>query len=178
MKLPSLKTTVDASLFVRSLPNIAFLDSDNENIARIIGIKELNEYQRFLNRKRLPLMIRLPQGSVSINIDEPAGQIDVAPTLLSLLGITENKKVMLGNDLTKREASTVVFRDGSFIYDQYLYINKFPSSNSKCYQLDKGEKVNCDKVQAQRKKAIEQLRVSDLIIRGDLIPKILNQNLF
>ena len=45
------------------------------------------------------------------------GHLDVAPTILSLLGIEDNGSVMLGQDLTAERPSLVVFRDGSFADD-------------------------------------------------------------
>jgi hypothetical protein len=69
------------------------------------------------------------------------------------------------------EDSVVVFRDGSFVDGKHLLVNRFgPLSNAGCYEGPTGLRVDCGPLQEQRRRALEELEVSDIIIRGNLIP--------
>lgn len=58
------------------------------------------------------------------------------------------------------------FADGS----HYL-INHFGAiSASTCYDAETGQALDCRRLEEQRRDVLEQLEISDLIIRGDLIP--------
>jgi len=140
-------------------------------LARLFGFAESSEYDSFCVRKRVPLFIRLPyaQGAGVRNVT--GGHLDIAPTLLSLLGIVDDSSVMFGRDLTQGKDSLVVFRDGSFADGRHYFINHFGGiSASACYEAETGRTLDCGQLEERRRGALEQLEISDLIIRGDLIP--------
>ena len=83
----------------------------------------------------------------------------------------DDKKVMLGSDLTQKRDSLVVFRDGSFTDGKSYFIKRFgPVSGGTCFDVGTGRLTNCEPVKSLREAARERLEISDLIIRGDLIP--------
>jgi lipoteichoic acid synthase len=102
------------------------------------------------------------------------GHLDIAPTLLSLLGIidnsNDNSNVMLGSDLTKGQDSLVVFRDGSFIDGKYYFVNRISART--CYEVKNGRLIDCVRLDPWRRMALQQLEFSDIIIRTDLIPAL------
>jgi phosphoglycerol transferase MdoB-like AlkP superfamily enzyme len=104
------------------------------------------------------------------------GHLDIAPTLLGLVGITADNAVMLGRDLSSGADSLVVFRDGSFTDGKHYYLNRFgPASNSTCYTLPLDQPVDCTDLERSHRTALERLEISDLIIRGNLIPALLGE---
>lgn len=164
---------LESSLIVVLGDHHAFLDSDYNNLAKLLGLKDFSVYERFVTKKRIPMFIRFPNAKFSRTIDTIGGHIDVSPTILNLLGIKVHKRVMLGSDLTSVDDSFVVFRNGSFINNKYVYINSFPNNNSLCYRFINGNLIDCKFAKDIKNKSREQLEISDLIIRGDLIPVIL-----
>ena len=55
-------------------------------------------------------------------IASAAGQVDVRPTLLHLLGIETKGSIQFGNDLFSGERTPfAVLRNGSFITDDHIY---------------------------------------------------------
>lgn len=142
-------------------------------LAHLLGFPEQSEYQHLLVRKKVPLLIRLPHGEAAGVRSVASGHLDIAPTLLSLLGIADANAVMLGNDLTRDVDSLVVFRDGSFADGKHYFINRFgPVSNSSCYEAATGRVVDPSGLAEQRQEALNRLRISDLILQGDLIPAL------
>ena len=53
--------------------------------------------ERLLLMREVPLILRLPDGAMGGEVrSEPAGQIDIAPTILHLLGEDTGSRVMAG----------------------------------------------------------------------------------
>ena len=124
-------------------------------------------------RTQLPLLIRLPNGAHAEVRSVPGGHLDVAPTLLGLLGIDDRSAVMLGRDLlsTKNIASAVVFRDGGFV-DAEFHALRGRSDSAMCLEEPGQDMVPCESLADRFATARTQLEVSDLIIRGNLIPEL------
>lgn len=108
-------------------------------------------------------------------VDEQAsGHLDISPTLLYLLGISQNDRYFLGKPLFDQNTDNhyVPFRDGSFAKGDYIFLNTTGSFTPKnVWNFKTGEqenglsKENFDQVNFR-------LHVSDLFLEGDLIPKI------
>ena len=80
---------------------------------------------------------------------------------------------MLDSDLTLRRDSLVVFRDGSFTGGTHYFVKRFgPTSGGSCFDIQTSALAHCEYVQRLRFAARERLEISDLIIRGDLIPAL------
>ena len=59
--------------------------------------RPLGEAERHLLMRSVPLLVRLPDGAFAGEVRaEPAGQIDIAPTILHLLGIDTGERIMAG----------------------------------------------------------------------------------
>jgi phosphoglycerol transferase MdoB-like AlkP superfamily enzyme len=143
---------------------------DWAELARLLDIPERSQYHQLLVRKKVPLIIRLPHGHGAGVRNVAGGHLDIAPTLLSLVGVA-GESIMMGRDLTAGHAPLVVFRDGSFIDGDYYFINRFgPTSNSICFELETGQRVDTGMLERKRGEALKRLEISDIIIRGDLIP--------
>ena len=140
-------------------------------LARLLGFPETSKYDYWKVRKKVPLLIRLPNGANAGAQTVNGGHLDIAPTLLSLLGIREDNFVMFGTDLTQDKNSLVVFRDGGFADGWHYFID--PSDlgpDFLCYEVQTDRQVSCESLRGRRRQALEQLEISDLIIQGNLVP--------
>ncbi|MCI5148404.1 MAG: LTA synthase family protein [Candidatus Electrothrix sp. MAN1_4] len=138
----------------------------------ILDVPSKSEYHQVVIEKKLPLMIRLPYANNAGILNVSCGHLDIAPTLLGLLGVRNKKDFMMGRVLTRSEDSLVVFRDGSFTDGNIYYINRLGAiSNSSCYMANTGQKIDCGSYEEKRLFAQKQLEISDIIIRGDLLPE-------
>ncbi|MCC6179725.1 MAG: LTA synthase family protein [Chloroflexi bacterium] len=163
---------LDRSVLVMYGDHQGFL-GDPPELAGLLGLPDWDEYQRTRVRKRVPLFIRLPHGEQAGVRSEYGGEVDVAPTILSLLGIEDDTQAMLGHDLTRSHDPLVVFRDGSFTDGQFYWVQRFGATlSAACYQADTGQSVDCATLEQQRRAARERLRISDLIVQGDLVPEL------
>jgi phosphoglycerol transferase MdoB-like AlkP superfamily enzyme len=141
----------------------------NPEFASLLG-QDLDEYSSFRIEKRVPLVIRLPYAAAVKTVATTGGHLDIAPTLLSLLGIGTEEGVMLGRDLTSEEDHLVIFRDGSFADGQHYFISRpDPSYSPACYEVKTGLAVPCVSLEQTHRAALERLEISDLITNGDLI---------
>jgi phosphoglycerol transferase MdoB-like AlkP superfamily enzyme len=163
---------LDRTIFVLYGDHHGFL-GDSPDVADLLGFPEQSEYDHFRVRKSVPFLIRLPNGQGAGVRTVAAGHLDIAPTILSLLGIEDEQRVMLGRDLTRQYEPLVVFRDGSFADGDHYFINRFgPASASSCYRTSSGQKRDCEMLEGPRRAARHRLEISDLIIQGDLIPTL------
>lgn len=117
--------------------------------------------------QKVPFIIHIPgvtdkgRGRV---LTEVAGQIDIRPTILHLLGINTKKDLQFGEDLFSPEHRNFsVFRDGQIVTDQYVW------SGNACYSKKTEEHVDNDACQKFVEKANNELDFSDQIIYGDLL---------
>ena len=142
---------------------------EEEGLPSLLGIDPHDELGRFLVRKRVPFLVRLPGGQHAGPQDVPGGHLDIAPTLASLMGVAA-APMMIGRDVTAVRGRPIVFRDGSFLDGGAAYINAFGAlSSARCYALDTRKPVDCQLLKDGRAIAREQLRVSDAILGADLI---------
>jgi lipoteichoic acid synthase len=145
---------------------------DPPELAQLLGIPARDEYRTLQVRKKVPLMIRLPHGEKAGVRTVTGGHLDIAPTLLALLGIRRESGLMLGRDLTQGQSSLVVFRDGSFTDGTTWYAHRVGVTAGTCYAVKTGQRVDCSMVAGQRREARNRLEISDLVVRGDLIPSL------
>jgi lipoteichoic acid synthase len=159
---------LDTSVVVVYGDHHGFL-GDPPDIAELLGFPAGDEYQTLHARKRLPLLIRLPKGAHAGIRAATGGHLDIAPTVLSLLGIRDESRVMLGRDLTDGHGSLVVFRDGSFTDGRTWYAHRVGLAAGTCYAVNTRRRVECTGIEQRRREARDRLEVSDLVIRGNLI---------
>lgn len=138
--------------------------SQNHNVAmsQYLG-KEVTPFVS-TQLQRVPLIIHIPGGEHKGTIHKAAGQIDLKPTILHLLGIDTRDDVHFGTDLfSKEKMDFVVLRDGSFVTGQYVY------TENKCYDKKTEQEVDLTFCQPYMKKAKQELDYSDKIVYGDLL---------
>lgn len=163
---------LDSSVVVVYGDHHGFL-GDPPDLAELLGFPAADEYQTLHARKRLPLLIRLPKGAHAGVRNVFGGHLDIAPTVLALLGVRDESGLMLGRDLTNGDGSLVVFRDGSFTDGMTWYAHRVGVTAGTCYAVKTQRRVECAGIEARRREAMNRLEVSDLVIRGNLIQGLL-----
>lgn len=140
-------------------------------ITDLAGFTDQSAYHQWLVEKRMPLLIRLPHGQHAGPLMTPTGHLDIAPTLLGLLGAADDDRVMLGRDATSAGPPFVVFRNGGFADgDHYYTLPHLRSGRPVCYQASSGQPLDCAQLEAGRARALEQLAISDQVLEHDLLP--------
>lgn len=101
----------------------ALSNSENETLAPVIG-ESSDTWNDFDNvqMQRVPFMINAANLKGYRN-NEIAGEIDVLPTLLHLLGISNKGYLQFGSDLfSPHYHKWVVFRNGTIVSEKYVII--------------------------------------------------------
>ncbi|WP_172369257.1 LTA synthase family protein [Sporosarcina jiandibaonis] len=138
----------------------------SENHNKAMGMYLDKEITPFDNAKlqKVPLFIHIPGYEKGEVIDEVSGQLDLRPTLLHLMGIDTKGDMQLGADIFSPDHEQfVVFRDGRFITDKYVYTHEV------CYDTMTGEAVDGLACEPYIERATTELDYSDMIINGDLL---------
>lgn len=159
-------------------------DHDNsvtgkEDYEKFLG-KPLSDLDMHQIMNQVPLLIHLPDGKLAGVYDEPAGQLDMAPSLLHLLGISSAPYYMMGNHwfADSEMDRLVVLRSGAFTDSKLYYIpspdNLFENGN--CYDLDSREPTEIEPCRAPHEEAMKRLRISDKVIMSNLIADLRKEN--
>jgi len=149
------------SIFVLFGDHYGISKSYNDALSEVLGheitVKDQVELQK------VPLFIHIPgmEGKV---VNTVGGQIDLRATIFDLLGVDgKDQAFSFGTSLlSKEDDRLVVFRDGTFTTDRYIY------AEGTCYSKDTGSKVKRNKCSPYFNKVQNELNYSDKIIYGDL----------
>lgn len=150
-------------------------DFHNRAMATYLGKEEITPYDH-VQLQRVPLFIHIPgyEGRV---VSDIAGQIDIKPTLLYLLGIDDSNDIGFGTSiLAPNRKDYIALRDGSFITDELIF------TKDVYYDRETGEEIlnlnetvddDFDKSEPNEFSHIneqveQELSYSDKIIYGDL----------
>lgn len=160
----------DDSLIVFYGDHDSGLTAPEDEMAQIAGADTAVE--RFQLDRSVPLYIKPANLKKGRTIEESGGQMDIAPTILDLLGISP--PYMLGETLLDGKPNLTVFRDGSFRYGSLYYVPDLTqgSGSGKCYSVESNSEVPLGECRSQISEAAEQLRLSDTIIEGDALAEI------
>lgn len=117
--------------------------------------------------RAVPLWIKPAGLNEGRTLETSGGQVDLAPTILELLGLTPYS--MLGASLLDDEPNLTVFRNGSFRYDQVYFASDLTQSigSGTCYAVESGDELPLSMCEPYIERAADQLRLSDAIIKKD-----------
>jgi lipoteichoic acid synthase len=120
---------------------------------------------------RLAFMVHLPGDAGAGEYRMSGGHLDIAPTVLNLLGVEDHQMVTLGRDLTQRKDALVVMRSGAFVLGDTVCVT--PSAEiarEECRTLTTNASLPVQRFAPRFEEARKRLETSDLILTGDLIP--------
>ena len=143
--------------------------NDAPELPGLLGIGTDDRYRAWEAERRLPLLIRMPGKQLAGTRQSAGGHLDIAPTILSLLGLPPGNEVLLGRDLLGDAMPLVPFRDGNFIAGNHS-VTSFEPRGPVCRELTTAQVVECLAYAQERALSRERLDISDLIVRGNLIP--------
>ncbi len=153
----------DNSIIVMYGDHYGISENHNKAMAQYLEKDGITPYDNALLQE-VPLFIHIPGDGQGKEMTEVAGQIDLRPTILHLLGVETTKDMQLGADLFSPEHEDfVIFRDGRFITDKYVY------AGEACYDKATGEQIDVAPCQPFADRATTELENSDAIINGDLL---------
>ncbi|MGZ9468470.1 polyglycerol-phosphate lipoteichoic acid synthase LtaS [Staphylococcus epidermidis] len=138
--------------------------SENHNNAMEKLLGEKITPAKFTDLNRTGFWLKVPGKSGGVN-KEYAGQMDVMPTLLHLVGIDSKNFLMFGSDMFSKQHNNVVpFRNGDFITEDYKYVNgKIYSNKDNELLTEKPKDFDKNKKQVEK-----DLEMSDSVLNGDL----------
>ena len=138
--------------------------SENHNNAMEKLLGEKITPAKFTDLNRTGFWLKVPGKSGCVN-KEYAGQMDVMPTLLHLVGIDSKNYLMFGSDMFSKQHNNVVpFRNGDFITEDYKYVNgKIYSNKDNELLTEKPKDFDKNKKQVEK-----DLEMSDSVLNGDL----------
>nr|WP_144926149.1 LTA synthase family protein [Paenibacillus bovis] len=111
--------------------------------------------------QKVPLIIHVP-GEEGKVIESVGGQVDLRATILDLLGIEDNTLSFGISLLSDYDDRLVIFRDGTFTTNKYIYIE------DACYSKETAKKVKRNYCSPYFNQVQTELTYSDQIIYGDL----------
>lgn len=153
----------DNSVIVMYGDHYGISENHNKAMAQYLGKDSITPFDS-AQLQKVPFFIHIPHSGIGKPMHEVAGQLDIRPTVLHLLGVDTSNDLQLGADLfSKDHKDFVTFRDGRFVTDKLLYAGEV------CYDKKTGEKTDAEKCDPYIEQANKKLEYSDQIINGDLL---------
>jgi len=162
----------DNSIVVMYGDHYGISNSESKYLASLFG-KNPDTWSAYdaMQLQRVPFIVNMPGYGKGYIDHTLGGEVDVAPTLLHLLGITNTEKYMqVGHDLlSDKKFGVVAMRDGSFITPKYTYINERVYVTATGQEIvDPAPGIRAE-INEAKKRARKQLSISDEINQKDLL---------
>jgi arylsulfatase A-like enzyme len=90
--------------------------NDMEIVDELAGTT-LDSFDRYRNT----LIIYSASMDRPVRVDKPCSSLDILPTVLNLMGLEFDSRMLVGRDIFSDEQALVIMQDGSFITDKYRY---------------------------------------------------------
>jgi len=153
------------------------LTNTNEEIYRQVSELTDGDYTLF-DVFNVPLIMSIPGCDISETVHTAGGHIDVMPTLLYLLGITNDRSVMFGQNLIEEKVGLVPEQAhvaiGSFISDDVFFRKPYNNIKSNYDAYDKTTLENLDPDQFSELSKLAEKRIRDCIALLDKNDLLLN----
>ncbi|MCI2876306.1 polyglycerol-phosphate lipoteichoic acid synthase LtaS [Staphylococcus hominis] len=138
--------------------------SENHNNAMEKLLGERITPAKFTDLNRTGFWLKIPGKNGTVD-ETYAGQVDIMPTILHLVGIDSKNYLMLGTDMLSKDHNDVIpFRNGDFITKDYKFVNGKVYSNKNNELLTTPPKD----LEKNKKQVEKDLEMSDDVLNGDL----------
>ncbi|MFD2613296.1 LTA synthase family protein [Paenibacillus gansuensis] len=148
--------------------------TDQVPLEKFLG-RELTDVEFQKLRGQVPMILHLPGDQPTGEYKEVAGQSDMTPTLLNLLGLSSQGKFFMGNNLFGTSPERlIVFRNHSFTDGSIYYYATADQmfETGTCTDYATGETVDLARCKPGYDEADKRLNLSDQIIIHDAITAI------
>jgi phosphoglycerol transferase MdoB-like AlkP superfamily enzyme len=136
--------------------------------------KPLNELQREMIQKQVPLLVHLPNDEQAGTYANVGGQLDVTPTILHLLGISTADQYLIGTPLLTEhplDGKKVVLRNGAWTDGSVYYMPSGDgiAENGKCWNIAANTAADMNNCIGTVQDTRTELLMSDQIVMNNLI---------
>jgi phosphoglycerol transferase MdoB-like AlkP superfamily enzyme len=123
--------------------------------------------------RRVPFFVLLPHATLTGEFPLIGGQVDIAPTLLALLGIP-SPPCFAGHALDPAVDSIAVLNDGSTVGDGRVFVNTGPTipDGGVCFTWPSGAPRPRGECNELARRGREELAASRFVVNHDLAAKI------
>lgn len=129
-----------------------------------------------LAKNQIPLIILAPNTNLQGEINKPASLLDLYPTVANLLGVLPPKSI-LGQDILNTETPVVTHRNkiigtiNTILTSNLIYKASADGiyENGSCVETLNNKNLPIENCQTLYNNQAENIKISDLIIRGDLV---------
>lgn len=131
-----------------------------------------NHIDFLLEKNKVPLFIHLPGNALAGTYDTYGGQVDLAPTLLHLLGVSTEEFYYIGEDLLFSENRHPVVFAGQEMTDGHVWYTPGDDSDfykGKCYDIQSKQQVSVEACYTVYKQGVAETEISQNIIIGNWI---------
>ncbi|AKN33713.1 alkaline phosphatase [Clostridium carboxidivorans P7] len=136
-----------------------------QELCKFLGKNSLSDIE-WLKLQKVPMMIHFPDESIKGVNNIYSGQMDIYPTIANLFNLSD--KNFMGKDLFNSSEGNIIFRDGSFIYNNYYYV----SQKNSYYNISTNQKIDeTDALKKKKEDVLNQLQYSDEILKHNLLKK-------
>lgn len=150
---------------------------DNRRVGNFVGKKF--DFDTMLN---IPLIIHVGGYEGAKTVEGVRSQLDFAPTILNLFGISKKNYVMMGTDILSDKNPGVVFPQsylirGSFINDDYIFQMKRDGifENGELRSRKTGEVVDRENARELYKRALKEIDYSKYVLENDLLESMIKE---
>jgi phosphoglycerol transferase MdoB-like AlkP superfamily enzyme len=137
---------------------------DKENLDELAGHKLESNFELYKSS-----LIIYSKGMDSQTIDKPVSSLDIIPTLLNLMGLEYDSRLLMGRDIFSDSEPLVIFHNRSFITDKGRY-----NSITEEFIPNEGVKVEEGYVENILEKIERKFYYSEQILDKDYYFKIFN----
>lgn len=129
---------------------------------------------------RIPLITHIPNSKVKKVNSVAGGQIDFYPTVLNLLGLSNEKGLMFGRDLNNSDKGFVAQQTyvlkGSFMNNDNMFIMSRDGifENSRAFNMDTRKPIDLESCRNEYNHAIKSIDMSKYILDNDLLKNYIN----
>lgn len=136
-----------------------------QELSKFLGKSSLSDIE-WLKLQKVPMMIHFPDESIKGVNNIYSGQMDIYPTMANLFNLSD--KSFMGKDLFNSSQGAIIFRDGSFIYNNCYYV----SQKNSYYNISTNQKIDeTDSLKKKKEDVLNQLQYSDEILKHNLLKK-------
>jgi lipoteichoic acid synthase len=147
----------------------------NSNVGEALGLRDDDAPGWFDAERRIPLLVRLPGGR-GAQVPHVVAQVDLAPTILGLVGLPLDGTAFLGRDVLGTGSGFVALPNGAASDDTLLYLDAGATLGAGCYRRSDGTRAPDAACGPIADRARASLELSRHLLELDLVGRLAGMN--